>query len=127
MEEAEELCDKIAIINHGEIVANEDKETLLARIDNKEIRFRLGDEIDDIPQALEKYNAKKEGKRTIVMRYSPADQCVGDIIEIIQKEKLQICDISTDDSDLEDVFLQLTRCISQNSPFIALKPYFVVY
>ncbi|NQZ14048.1 MAG: ABC transporter ATP-binding protein [Alphaproteobacteria bacterium] len=109
LEEAEELCDRIAIINHGEIVANEEKETLLARIDNKEIRFRLADEIVDVPNGLEKFNAAKEGRRTLVMRYSPQDQCVGEIIDILQKAKLEICDISTDESDLEDVFLQLTR------------------
>ena len=109
LEEAEELCDRIAIINHGEIVANEEKETLLARIDNKEIRFRLADEIVDVPNGLEKFNAAKEGRRTLVMRYSPQDQCVGEIIDILQKAKLEICDISTDESDLEDGFLQLTR------------------
>ena len=108
LEEAEELCDQIAIINHGQIVANEEKETLLARIDNKEIRFRLADEIDVIPADLERFNAAKEGRRTLVMRYSPADQCVGDIIKTLQDAKMEICDISTDESDLEDVFLQLT-------------------
>ncbi|MEM9468590.1 MAG: ABC transporter ATP-binding protein [Pseudomonadota bacterium] len=109
LEEAEALCDQIAIINHGEIVANEDTESLLARIDNKEIRFRMAEEIKAVPKGLEKFAVTKEGRRTLVMRYSPADQCVGEIIEIIQKAKLDICDISTDDSDLEDVFLQITR------------------
>ena len=109
LEEAEELCDQIAIINHGEIVANEDKETLLSRIDAKEIRFRFDKEVSDIPAELTKYNAVKEGRRTIAMRYSPKDQCVSDMIDILQKTGNPICDISTDDSDLEDVFLQITR------------------
>jgi ABC-2 type transport system ATP-binding protein len=109
LEEAEELCDKIAIINHGEIVANEEKETLLARIDNKEIRFRFVDEIKTIPASLSKFNPEKEGNRTIVMRYSPQDQCMGEILDLLQKENLRVADISTDESDLEDVFLQITR------------------
>lgn len=109
LEEAEALCDKIAIINHGEIVANEEKETLLARIDNKEIRFRFKDEVKTIPAGLEKFNPEKEGNRTIVMRYSPHDQCMAEILDILQKEKMSVADISTDESDLEDVFLQLTR------------------
>lgn len=109
LEEAEELCDHIAIINHGEIVANEEKETLLSRIDNKEIRFRLDQPIQSIPSALNKYNPSKEGRRTLLLRYSPADQCVGEIIEAIQKDGHIICDISTDESDLEDIFLQITR------------------
>ena len=109
LEEAEELCNQIAIINHGKIVANEDKETLLSRIDNKEIRFRFEKEIKDIPAGLEKYNVTKEGRRTLALRYSPQDQCVSDMIDILHKSSNKICDISTDDSDLEDVFLQITR------------------
>jgi len=109
LEEAEALCDRIAIINHGEIVANEEKETLLARIDNKEIRFRFTDEVKSIPKSLAKFNAEKEGRRTIVMRYSPHDQAVSEILEILAAEKMSVADISTDESDLEDVFLQLTR------------------
>lgn len=109
LEEAEELCDHIAIINHGEIVANEEKETLLSRIDAKEIRFRFVNVVKEIPDALNKYNATKEGNRTIVLRYAPKDQCVDDIIKIVQKTKNPVADISTDDSDLEDIFLQITR------------------
>lgn len=109
LEEAEELCDQIAIINHGEIVANEEKETLLARIDNKEIRFRFDKEIKEIPKDLEKYHATKEGRRTLALRYSPQDQCMEDILTVLHKIDNVICDISTDESDLEDVFLQITR------------------
>lgn len=109
LEEAEELCDRIAIINHGKIVANEDKETLLSRIEAKEIRFRLAHEVTEIPEALAQYSAVKEGRRTIAMRYSPADQCVSEIIAVLQTLDNPIVDISTDDSDLEDIFLQITR------------------
>lgn len=109
LEEAEALCDKIAIINHGEIVANEDKETLLSRIDGKEIRFRFVNEVLEIPDALEKFKPTKEGRRTIALRYSPKDQCIDEIISILQKIDNPISDISTDESDLEDIFLQITR------------------
>jgi len=109
LEEAEELCDYIAIINHGEIVANEEKETLLSRIDNKEIRFRFVNELGDIPASFDKYNPLKEGRRTLALRYSPQDQCVDDIIRAVQQMNNPIEDISTDDSDLEDIFLQITR------------------
>jgi ABC-2 type transport system ATP-binding protein len=109
LEEAEELCDQIAIINHGEIVANEEKETLLARIDNKEIRFRFENEVREIPNALDKYNPTKEGRRTVVLRYSPSETAMGDILAVVQGMSNKITDISTHDSDLEDVFLQITR------------------
>ena len=109
LEEAQELCDHIAIINHGKVIADEEKETLLARIDNKELRFRMVDEIGEMPDTLKTYSPVKEGKRTLVFKYSPADQCVGGLIDAVQKSGYKIADISTDESDLEDIFLQITR------------------
>ena len=109
LEEAEELCDRIAIINNGRIIADEEKESLLGRIDSKLINFRLDRPIEEIPGELKKFSAELKGRRSLVLRYSPADTEIGSIIEIIQKKGYGIADISTDDSDLEDVFLQLTR------------------
>jgi len=108
LEEAEEMCDRIAIINHGEIIACEDKEDLLARIEGKEIRFRLDRPFDVLPKALDGFCAEKAGERSVIIRYNPAEQDVGAMIKAIQKAKFGIVDISTDDSNLEDVFLQLT-------------------
>jgi len=64
----------------------------------------------DIPQALSGVCAhvQKEGRRTLMLRYSPDEVDLGAVLTIIQKAKLGIADITTDDSDLEDVFLQLT-------------------
>lgn len=108
LEEAEEMCDRIAIINHGEIVACEDKEDLLARIEGKEIRFRLDRAFDVLPAAFDDFCAEKSGERSVIIRYNPSEQTVGVMIEAIQKAGFGIADISTDDSSLEDVFLQLT-------------------
>lgn len=109
LEEAQELCDNIAIIDNGEIIACEEKETLLARIDQKEITFRLNKAIESIPADLNEYHAEKSGRRSITCRYSPADSPVGKMIKIIQDAGYNIDDIATDESDLEDVFLQLTK------------------
>ena len=108
LEEAEELCDRIAIINHGEIIACEDKEDLVTRIDNKEVRFRLDREFGAVPESMSGFCAEKEGRRTLMIRYSPAEQEVGAMIEAIQAAGYGIVDVSTDESDLEDVFIQLT-------------------
>ena len=108
LEEAEELCDYIAIINHGKIVANDEKEALLSQIDQKEIIFRLDKAIENIPKDLQIYNAEKQGRRSIKCQYSPNGNHVGTMIEILQKAGYSINDISTDESNLEDVFLQLT-------------------
>ncbi len=108
LEEAEELCDYIAIINKGKIVANDKKENLLSTIESKEINFTLDREIDNIPKELTD-NTNIKGKRTLSIRYNPKEQQVERIIKIIQKEKYNIIDISTKESDLEDIFLQLTK------------------
>jgi ABC-2 type transport system ATP-binding protein len=109
LEEAEQLCDRIAIINHGKVIANESKDDILSRIDGKEITFRMDKPITDIPKSLDGFNARIEGQHRIVIAYRPADVAVGAMIDGIQKAKLNIADIQTDQSDLEDVFLQLTR------------------
>ena len=109
LEEAQELCEQIAIINHGEVVACEDTETLLGRINNKEIHFRLDRDITDIPKQFDNFCCvTKEGQRTLKASYSPEEQSVGEMIDIIQKAGYGIADISTKESDLEDVFLQIT-------------------
>ena len=82
--------------------------TLLGRIDNKEIRFRVDREITEVPQALSQYSAVLKNAREIIVRFSPNETNVGQIIEAVQKSKLGIVDVTTDQSDLEDVFLQIT-------------------
>ena len=108
LEEAQELCDTIAIINHGKVIACEDTETLLARVEGKEIHFRLDRTVEALTPELEKFNPERKGRRTLVVRYSPKEQAVGAIITAVQNAGYGIADISTDESDLEDVFLQLT-------------------
>ncbi len=108
LEEAQELCDRIAIINHGEVVACEDKDVMLSKIDCKEIVFILDREISNIPATLSQLTANIVGERHVSVHYSSKDQAVGGIIEAIQKAGYGIVDITTEQSDLEDVFLQLT-------------------
>lgn len=108
LEEAQSLCDRIAIINHGQVVACEDTPKLLAHIDNKEIRFRLDCDLGAVPEGFAEYTATVEGRRVLSVRYRPGDQQVGDMIGLIGKAGYRIEDISTEESDLEDVFLQLT-------------------
>lgn len=109
LEEAEQLCNKIAIINHGKIVANEDKDTLLGRVEGKEVTFRVDRPLEEIPVELKGFNARIEGQRRLVISFNPSEANMGDMINALQKSSYQIVDISTDHSDLEDVFLQITR------------------
>lgn len=107
LEEAEELCDRIAIINKGQVVACEEKGALLKRIDSKEITFQLDKEIAEVPKGLADC-AVISSANTLSVRYCTSQQHVGDIINVVQSAGYGIVDITTSQSDLEDIFLQLT-------------------
>lgn len=109
LEEAEKLCDKIAIINHGNIVACEDKETLLARIEGKEMHFKLDRDLKEVPINLKVLASRLVAPNRLAIAYSPKETTATDLISAVQKAGLGIVDISTTESDLEDVFLQITR------------------
>lgn len=109
LEEAEELCDRIAIIAKGRIIANDLKENLLSRIEGKDIRFMVDRDLHAIPVGLQTYKARLDGQRTLIITYSPKDVPAGRIIADVQAAGLTILDVNTRNSDLEDVFLQLTR------------------
>lgn len=109
LEEAEELCDKVAIINHGQVVACEDKETMMSRVEGKELIFVIDREIVEIPKSLSGFAADLKSKREIRVRYAPAEMQAGAVIAAVQAAGLGIVDITSEQSDLEDVFLKLTQ------------------
>ena len=108
LEEAEELCDRIAIINNGGVVVCEDKKILMGRLNNKEIIFTLDKDISYIPKGLVKMSASLSGGRNINVNYNPAEQDICEIITAISNDGYKVADITTKESDLEDIFLQLT-------------------
>lgn len=109
LEEAQELCDNIAIINHGQIVANDTTAHLLSRIEGKEIRFTLDRDVSALPNALGAMQAELTGPRHLTIRYNASEQNAGAVIDAVQAAGFGIVDLSTVESDLEDVFLQITR------------------
>ncbi len=109
LEEAEQICDRIAIIDRGRVLACEDKATLLARIDAKELTVHLGVDATAVPGALMPFGATLKGPRTLVIRYKPSAAPVAEILAAVQASGLPVVDITTTESDLEDIFLQLTR------------------
>lgn len=108
LEEAEELCDTIAIINHGEVVCSESTEQLLKRIDEKEIVITLSDKLEAIPDTLKSFKTVLRDPHHLAIQINQADANVGEVLTAVQKAGLTITDIATDETDLEDIFLQLT-------------------
>ena len=108
--EAQEMCDRIAIINKGDLVALDTTQKLLDKIKTKKILFKVK-EISNI-DSLKLNGAhftSNSSNNTITAIYEKNLHKFDDILEVFKKNNLEILDISTDDGDLEDVFIQLTK------------------
>ncbi len=108
LEEAEELCDTIAIINHGEVVCSEPTKQLLKRIDEKEIVIQVAETLTAIPKELAGFKSVLKNDHQLAIQINQSDANVGSVLAAVQSAKLTINDISTNETDLEDIFLQLT-------------------
>jgi len=108
LEEAEELCDQIAIINHGEVVACEPTSKLLSKLDAKTVSIVLDQDIDIIPAALSEFDVSLTHNRRLSIQYKPSEVSISKILSVISESGLSIADLSTEEPDLEDAFLQMT-------------------
>jgi ABC-2 type transport system ATP-binding protein len=108
--EAQEMCDRIAIINKGNLVALDTTQKLLDRIKTKKIFFRVKkiNSIDSLKLNGTSFSFDNSNN-TITAIYEKNLHKFNDILEILKKNNLEILDISTDDGNLEDVFIQLTN------------------
>jgi len=109
LEEAEELCDRITIINNGQVIKDDTKSNLLKIISNKTVLFQINSEIF-IPDELKIYNAKIE-KDNLKLTYDKNSTSLKKIIDILNKNKISFQEINTFESDLEDIFLKLVNGI----------------
>ena len=109
LEEAEELCDRIAIINHGRLIANEPTRALVGKAQEKVVQVTVDRDLAAPPAApcFEKIVLK--GERVLEITYSKAKVNAGEVLAAVSSEGLGIIDVSTKEADLEDVFLSLTR------------------
>lgn len=107
LEEAQELCDQIAVINHGEIVANDSKQNLLKRVDSKQLVIEPQKPLTALPKGMDAFCARLDQGR-LVIDYRPSETSFGQIFEILQAEGISIHDLTTNEADLEDIFKQLT-------------------
>ena len=110
LEEAEYLCDHIAIINKGKIIANEKKETLLTKFNQKIIKIKINEtKISKKDMlSLQKIGSVKLLESEIEINYKLNEISMKNIIEILYKTDLDIIDLSTKEVSLEDVFINLT-------------------
>lgn len=111
LEEAEELCDKVAIINHGRLVACDETKTLLSKMDAKELIISVAENLNTVPDILRGhgYNVTLTGPNQLSFQYSPSKVEIAKILDLVSQAQLTVADLVTKESDLEDLFLRLTR------------------
>ena len=105
LEEAENLCDYIAIINKGKILKNDTKKNLLNLIGKKTVSFVLENNIE-IPNELNRFKPLISENKLLI-NYDKKVTKLKEIIEILNKNKISFYEINTYESDLEDVFINL--------------------
>ncbi|MFN3990332.1 MAG: ABC transporter ATP-binding protein [Erythrobacter sp.] len=108
LEEAEELCDTIAIINHGRLIANKPTRELVAMAREKIVRLEVADDIAALPQAEVFAACERIGPRTLEIIYDRDLASAGQVLALVQAAGHTIIDVTTREPDLEDVFVSLT-------------------
>jgi len=109
LEEAEELCDRIAIINHGQVVACDSRDAMLRRLDSKTMDVTVSGAIGDIPDALRRYQTDTPAPNRLRIHYQSGRTSAGEILDAISRSALDIVDLRTEEADLAAIFRQLTR------------------
>ena len=109
LEEAEQLCDRIAIINHGKLIANEPTRTLVNMAQEKVVEVVVDRDLATAPEAVCFDKIELSGERTLAITYRKDRVNAGEVLAALPREGLGIVDVSTREPDLEDVFLNLTR------------------
>ena len=109
LEEAEELCDRIAIINHGELITNLPTRELLDLAQEKIVEVTVDRDVAVAPVSPVFQNVDVKDDRTLAITYSKRTSNAGDVLGAVQAAGYGIVDVSTREADLVHVFLNLTR------------------
>ena len=107
--EAEEMCSRIGILNNGKLVALDSTKNLLNKIQFKKVKFILNSNLEIKNNDFNSIKVLKNNNGELVVSYDKSKLNINDLIIYIKERGAQILDISTDDGDLEDVFIALTK------------------
>jgi ABC-2 type transport system ATP-binding protein len=115
LEEAESLCDRIAIIDKGRVVVCDTTEALVNQVDDKTLRLTLVEPITSLPPSLQRWGVAVTAPGRLLFRYGPSRTELGPLFSAIAAAGLTIRDATTEETDLEDVFLRLTGSNARTS------------
>lgn len=108
LEEAEALCDDVAIINKGEIVVNGNIKKLVKKIDQKVLKIYF-ENLKSLPNSLKAIGFKKTSNNEIMINYQPSKNSIDRLINAVAKYNIKIKDISIKDTTLEDLFKKIIK------------------
>ena len=108
LEEAEQMCDEIAIINHGELVAQDSTANLLSRLDGKTMIIHPEEEVTELPQAPG-IEVERRPDGALALSYQARSTPAEEVLAAVRRAGIRIRELRTEEPDLEDVFLALTR------------------
>jgi ABC-2 type transport system ATP-binding protein len=111
LEEAEELCDRIAIINHGEVIANKPTRELVDMAQDKVVEITVDRDVMTPPNSPMFEKIEVKAGRVLAITYNKANANAGQVLGAVQAAGYGIADVSTREADLEHVFLNLTRAV----------------
>jgi ABC-2 type transport system ATP-binding protein len=109
LEEAEQLCDRIAIINHGKLIANQPTKALVGMATEKLVEVTVDRDVVTPPTHAAFTKIEQQGDRVLAITYQKDKMNAGQVLAAVQADGYGIVDVSTREADLEDVFLNLTR------------------
>ena len=115
LEEAERLCDEIAIINHGEKIAQDSTANLLGRMDSRTMVIVPDTPVVDLP-VTEGVEASLREDGSLILQYRSARTSAEQVLESVRAAGIRIRDVRTEEADLEDVFLALTSSRADDAP-----------
>jgi ABC-2 type transport system ATP-binding protein len=109
LEEAQALCDRIAIIDHGRMIACDSTDALLRRIDSKTLTLTLTQPIEAVPEELaRRFTVEVRAPGRLAFQYAPSRVRGGDILAAVADAGLHVAEVTTRETELEDIFLKLT-------------------
>ena len=108
LEEAEQLCDRIAIINHGELITDQPTRELVGMMAEKVVELTLDRDMAAPPVHEAFKKSEKKGDRKVAITYDKDKITAGQVLGLVQAQGFVIEDVTTREADLEDVFVSLT-------------------
>ena len=108
LEEAEELCDRIAIINHGRVIADKPTRELVDMAREKIVAVTAAADLPAAPAHAAFARVEWDGARAVEVTYDKDRLSAGQVLGILQAQGIEIVDVTTREADLEDVFVELT-------------------